>query len=150
MIQRRRHVYRLLMTLSYISEAAASLFDTRLNLHIVPKTQLVSLSSPVGFHEFPLLLSLNINVSQAFFYDWIDRTAFKKGKPLPEKIGSMQCFMHGYQGRHLLYDEILYAERQTKLQMHPISFEFTLGQGAQLRIHSTTRHIAQAILRNAS
>ncbi|KAI0266765.1 phosphatidylinositol 3 and 4-kinase-domain-containing protein [Gloeopeniophorella convolvens] len=69
----------LIPNLSYISEAAASLLDTRLSLHIVPKTQLVSLSSP------------------AFFYDWIDRTAYKKGKPLPEKIGSMQCFMHGYQ-----------------------------------------------------
>ncbi|KAH9998443.1 phosphatidylinositol 3 and 4-kinase-domain-containing protein [Russula compacta] len=69
----------LIPNLSYISEAAASLLDTRLNLHIVPKTQLVSLSSP------------------AFFYDWIDRTAYKNGKPLPEKIGSMQCFMHGYQ-----------------------------------------------------
>ena len=65
---------------SYISEAAASLLDERLDLHIVPKTQLVSFSS------------------QAFFYDWLDRTAAKKGKPLPDKIGSMQCFMHGYQG----------------------------------------------------
>ncbi|KAI0298495.1 phosphatidylinositol 3 and 4-kinase-domain-containing protein [Russula brevipes] len=69
----------LIPNLSYISEAAASLLDTRLNLHIVPKTQLVSLSSP------------------AFFYDWIDRTAYKNGKPLPEKVGSMQCFMHGFQ-----------------------------------------------------
>lgn len=69
----------LIPNLSYISEAAASLLDTRLDLHIVPKTQLVPLSSP------------------AFFYDWIDRTAYKKGKPLPEKIGSMQCFMHGFQ-----------------------------------------------------
>lgn len=33
---------------SYISEAAASLLDERLDLHIVPRTQLVSLSSPVG------------------------------------------------------------------------------------------------------
>lgn len=32
---------------SYISEAAASLLDDRLSLHIVPPTQLVSLSSPV-------------------------------------------------------------------------------------------------------
>jgi hypothetical protein len=89
-------------------------------------------------------------VSQAFFYDWIDRTAFKKGKPLPEKIGSMQCFMHGFQGQHLLYEEILYTERQMKLQMHPIFFEITLGQDAQLRIRSTTRHIVQVILQNAS
>ncbi|KAG6880346.1 hypothetical protein C0992_011097 [Termitomyces sp. T32_za158] len=34
---------------------------------------------------------------KAFFYDWIDRNAAKKGKPLPEKIGSMQYFLHGYQ-----------------------------------------------------
>ena len=32
---------------SYISEAAASLLDERLELHIVPRTELVSLSSPV-------------------------------------------------------------------------------------------------------
>lgn len=36
---------------SYISEAAASLLDERLELHIVPSTQLVSLSSPVGEHR---------------------------------------------------------------------------------------------------
>lgn len=68
----------LIPNLSYISEAAASLLDRRLELYIVPRTELVSLSSP------------------AFFYDWIDRTAAKKGKPLPEKIGSMQYFLHGY------------------------------------------------------
>ena len=34
---------------SYISEAAASLLDRRLDLHIVPRTELVSLSSPVSF-----------------------------------------------------------------------------------------------------
>jgi len=33
---------------SYISEAAASLLDERLRLNIVPRTQLVSLSSPVS------------------------------------------------------------------------------------------------------
>ncbi|KAK2463289.1 hypothetical protein APHAL10511_004944 [Amanita phalloides] len=69
----------LIPNLSYISEAAASLLDERLNLHIVPPTRLVSLSS------------------QAFFYDWLDRSGAKKGKPLPEKIGSMQYFLHGYQ-----------------------------------------------------
>lgn len=68
----------LIPNLSYISEAAGSLLDERLGLNIVPRTQLVSLSSP------------------AFFYDWIDRSAAKKGKPLPEKIGSMQFFLHGY------------------------------------------------------
>ncbi|KXN90620.1 Phosphatidylinositol 4-kinase lsb6 [Leucoagaricus sp. SymC.cos] len=68
----------LIPNLSYISEAAASLLDRRLELHVVPPTYLVSLSSP------------------AFFYDWLDRSAVKKGKPLPEKIGSMQYFLHGY------------------------------------------------------
>ncbi|KAL4074043.1 hypothetical protein J3A83DRAFT_4357909 [Scleroderma citrinum] len=68
----------LIPNLSYISEAAASLLDERLCLNIVPRTQLVSLSSP------------------AFFYDWLDRNGAKKGKPLPEKIGSMQLFLHGY------------------------------------------------------
>ncbi|KAH8119500.1 phosphatidylinositol 3 and 4-kinase-domain-containing protein [Phellopilus nigrolimitatus] len=50
----------LIPNLSYISEAAASLLDDRLNLNIVPKTQLVSFSS------------------HAFFYDWLDRNAAKK------------------------------------------------------------------------
>jgi phosphatidylinositol 4-kinase type 2 len=57
----------------------------------------VSLTSPVSLFELSSSLSLNKNVHQAFFYDWIDRTAYKNGKPLPEKIGSMQCFMHGFQ-----------------------------------------------------
>ncbi|KAF7376140.1 hypothetical protein MSAN_00028900 [Mycena sanguinolenta] len=64
---------------SMLISAAASLLDNRLQLNIVPPTQLVSLSSP------------------AFFYDWLDRNAAKKGKPLPEKIGSMQFFLTGYQ-----------------------------------------------------
>jgi phosphatidylinositol 4-kinase type 2 len=51
----RRCAYQLLIFCSYISEAAASLLDSRLNLHIVPKTQLVALSSPVSLYE--LLLS---------------------------------------------------------------------------------------------
>ncbi|KIM31246.1 hypothetical protein M408DRAFT_320207 [Serendipita vermifera MAFF 305830] len=69
----------LIPNLSYISEAAASLMDTRLELNIVPKTELVSISSP------------------SFFYDWIDRVAYKQNrKPLPDKIGSFQFFLHGY------------------------------------------------------
>jgi phosphatidylinositol 4-kinase type 2 len=66
-------------TFSYISEAAASLMDTRLQLNIVPRTELVSISSP------------------SFFYDWLDRAAYKQNrKPLPDKIGSFQFFLHGY------------------------------------------------------
>ncbi|KIO28478.1 hypothetical protein M407DRAFT_22368 [Tulasnella calospora MUT 4182] len=68
----------LIPNLSYISEAAASLLDDRLGLNVVPRTQLVSLSSP------------------AFSYGWVDRANYKKGKQLPEKVGSMQTFMNGY------------------------------------------------------
>ncbi|TCD64160.1 phosphatidyl inositol kinase [Steccherinum ochraceum] len=68
----------LIPNLSYISEAAASLLDERLDINIVPRTELVSLASP------------------AFYYHWLDRNAAKKGKPLPDKIGSMQYFLHGF------------------------------------------------------
>lgn len=69
----------LLPNFSYLSEAGASMLDTRLNLYIVPPTTLATLSSP------------------AFFYDWIDRRAYKqKKKPLPGKIGSLQLFLDGY------------------------------------------------------
>jgi hypothetical protein len=133
---------------SYISEAAASLLDTRLNLHIVPRTQLVSLTSPVSLGDLLLSLSLNMDVQQAFFYDWIDRTAFKNGKPLPEKVGSMQCFMHGFQGVHLL--QVCDTDNTMPSQTRPISFEVTHGQGARSQTHSMTPHIAQATSRNAS
>ncbi|KAG6810974.1 hypothetical protein H0H92_009557 [Tricholoma furcatifolium] len=33
---------------------------------------------------------------KAFFYDWIDRNAYKKGKPLPEKIGNASDFLRKY------------------------------------------------------
>ncbi|PWN26229.1 hypothetical protein BDZ90DRAFT_233363 [Jaminaea rosea] len=64
---------------SAMSEAAASLLDDRLHLALVPKTQLVKLSSP------------------AFHYAYNDRRAYEEhGQQLPEKIGSFQSFLHGY------------------------------------------------------
>ncbi|EJU00208.1 hypothetical protein DACRYDRAFT_108955 [Dacryopinax primogenitus] len=68
----------LIPNLSYISEAAACLLDERLHLYIVPQTGLASLSIP------------------SFSCDWIDRSAYRQGKALPRKIGSLQAFMHGY------------------------------------------------------
>ncbi|KAK0550207.1 Phosphatidylinositol 4-kinase LSB6 [Tilletia horrida] len=62
------------------SEAGASYLDGRLNLHIVPPTHLVSLSAP------------------SFFYAHSDREAWKKHKRRPpEKIGSFQLFLNGYE-----------------------------------------------------
>lgn len=70
----------LIPNFSYLSEAGASLLSDRLSVYIVPPTQLVSLSSP------------------SFFYDWIDRRAYsQQRRPLPEKIGSFQVFLDGYQ-----------------------------------------------------
>ncbi|EJU00310.1 hypothetical protein DACRYDRAFT_54475 [Dacryopinax primogenitus] len=91
----------LIPNLSYISEAAACLLDERLHLYIVPQTGLASLSSP------------------SFFYDWIDRSAYRQGKALPPKIGSLQTFMHGYRDaseyfrQHPLGDNYDYEAHRT-------------------------------------
>lgn len=70
----------LIPQLSYLSESAASLLDRRLNLHIVPRTEVVPLSSP------------------AFYYQWIDRErARSRHQPLPDKDGSFQFFLKGFQ-----------------------------------------------------
>ncbi|KAF3903068.1 hypothetical protein ABW21_db0201342 [Orbilia brochopaga] len=69
----------LIPNLSYVSEAAASYLDRQLRTFIVPYTDLVWLSS------------------KSFHYDFWDRRAFyRKGKMLPEKVGSFQVFLNGY------------------------------------------------------
>ncbi|KAK3805841.1 MAG: phosphatidylinositol 3 and 4-kinase-domain-containing protein [Benniella sp.] len=76
----------LIPNLGYLSEAATSLVDRRLKLSIVPTTEVVWLSSP------------------AFHYDYLDRRAAKlqKGaKPLPDKVGSFQLFLHGFNDANL-------------------------------------------------
>ncbi|GAA94335.1 uncharacterized protein L969DRAFT_53056 [Mixia osmundae IAM 14324] len=66
--------------LSYVTEEAASVLDRQLGTHIVPRTEVIKLSSP------------------SFFYDWIDRNSAKgkHPKPLPLKPGSFQVFVTGY------------------------------------------------------
>ena len=67
--------------MSYISEAAACILDRQLKTFIVPYTEIVWLSS------------------KAFNYDWFDRRAYyRKGKPLPQKVGSFQIFLDGFRG----------------------------------------------------
>ncbi|CDU25858.1 related to LSB6-Phosphatidylinositol 4-kinase [Sporisorium scitamineum] len=64
---------------SYLSEVGASYLDARLALEMVPRTELVELSSPT------------------FHYAYNDRIAFDKHHvPLPNKIGSYQTFLKGY------------------------------------------------------
>lgn len=70
----------LIPNLSYVSEAAAYVLDSRLQTNIVPYTDIVSFSS-IAFH-----------------YDlWERRAYYRKRKPLPFKIGSLQVFLRGYQ-----------------------------------------------------
>ncbi|KIW00156.1 uncharacterized protein PV09_08332 [Verruconis gallopava] len=78
----------LIPNLSYISEAAAYVLDTRLQTGIVPYTDVVSFSS------------------KSFHYDFWDRRAFyRKKKPLPEKPGSFQIFLNGYKDATLFLKE---------------------------------------------
>ncbi|CAH7683677.1 phosphatidylinositol 3 and 4-kinase-domain-containing protein [Phakopsora pachyrhizi] len=64
-------------------QAAASLLDRRLETFIVPRTEVVSISSPT------------------FFYSWLDRR-----KPeLPPKPGSFQLFCHGFQNASVVFKE---------------------------------------------
>ncbi|BGP08587.1 Phosphatidylinositol 4-kinase LSB6 [Rhodotorula toruloides] len=63
---------------SYLSESAASILDRHLDTNIVPRTEVVALSSP------------------AFYYDWIDREKAKRGVKLREKEGSFQVFLKGF------------------------------------------------------
>ncbi|KAI8341964.1 phosphatidylinositol 3 and 4-kinase-domain-containing protein [Chlamydoabsidia padenii] len=71
----------LIPNLGYISEAAASLVDRQLGTCIVPTTHLDHFTSP------------------SFHYDYLDRRRHRNSPqehPLPLKIGSFQCFLHGY------------------------------------------------------
>ncbi|PWN48692.1 hypothetical protein IE53DRAFT_318897, partial [Violaceomyces palustris] len=69
----------LIPNFSYLSEVGASYLDRRLDLNMVPRTELVSLSSP------------------SFHYAYSDRIAYEHAKqPLPEKEGSYQIFLQGY------------------------------------------------------
>jgi hypothetical protein len=75
----------LIPNLSYISEAAACVLDRQLKTYIVPYTEVVWLSS------------------KTFNYDWFDRRAYyRKGKPLPPKIGSFQVFLDGFRGNFFI------------------------------------------------
>lgn len=78
----------LIPNLSYVSEAAAYVLDSRLRTSLVPYTDVVTLSS------------------KAFFYDFWDRRAhYRKGKPFPEKQGSFQVFLKGFKDANIFLKE---------------------------------------------
>ncbi|KAE8165940.1 phosphatidylinositol 3 and 4-kinase-domain-containing protein [Aspergillus tamarii] len=74
----------LIPNLSYVSEAAAYVLDSRLRTNLVPYTDIVWLSS------------------KSFYYDFWDRRKAWMGKrPLPPKAGSFQVFLKGYKDANL-------------------------------------------------
>ncbi|KAA8644154.1 hypothetical protein EYZ11_008488 [Aspergillus tanneri] len=74
----------LIPNLSYVSEAAAYVLDSRLRTNLVPYTDIVYLSS------------------KSFYYDfWDRRKAWMGKKPLPHKAGSFQVFLKGYKDANL-------------------------------------------------
>ncbi|KAL9031348.1 MAG: hypothetical protein Q9196_000603 [Gyalolechia fulgens] len=69
----------LIPNLSYVSEAAAYVLDSRLRTNLVPYTDIIYLSS------------------KSFHYDFWDRfNYYRKRKPLPAKVGSFQVFLKGF------------------------------------------------------
>ena len=74
----------LIPNLSYVSEAAAYVLDSRLRTHLVPYTDIVHLAS------------------KSFFYDFWDRSNYYRGrKPLPAKVGSFQVFLQGFKDANI-------------------------------------------------
>ncbi|KLJ12280.1 hypothetical protein EMPG_12653 [Blastomyces silverae] len=78
----------LIPNLSYVSEAAAYVLDTRLKTNLVPYTDIVYLSS------------------KSFYYDFWDRRSTWGGKKqLPAKVGSFQVFLKGYKDANIFLRE---------------------------------------------
>ena len=74
----------LIPNLSYISEAAAYVLDSRLRTNLVPYTDIVFLSS------------------KSFHYDFWDKSNYyRKRKPFPAKVGSFQVFLKGFKDANL-------------------------------------------------
>ncbi|KAI9816172.1 MAG: phosphatidyl inositol kinase [Pycnora praestabilis] len=85
----------LIPNLSYVSEAAAYVLDSRLRTNLVPYTDIVYLSS------------------KSFFYDFWDRSNhYRKRKPLPQKVGSLQVFLKGFKDANLFLKEHPWPDQQ--------------------------------------
>jgi hypothetical protein len=70
----------LIPNLGYVCESAASLLDRQLQAHIVPYTDIVSISSDSFYYSF-----------------WEKRSARSNKRPLRSKVGSFQLFLNDYQ-----------------------------------------------------
>ena len=78
----------LIPNLSYVSEAAAYVLDSRLRTNLVPYTDIVYLSS------------------KSFHYDFWEKSAYyRKRKPFPSKPGSFQVFLKGFKDANVFLSE---------------------------------------------
>lgn len=85
----------LIPNLSYVSEAAAYVLDSKLRTNLVPYTDIVYLSS------------------KSFYYDlWDRRSFYRKRKPLPPKVGSFQVFLQGYKDANIFLREHPWPDQQ--------------------------------------
>ncbi|KAK2789974.1 phosphatidyl inositol kinase [Onygenales sp. PD_12] len=86
----------LIPNLSYVSEAAAYVLDTRLQTNLVPYTDIVWLSS------------------KSFYYDfWDRRRAWGSRKQLPAKVGSFQVFLKGFKDANIFLREHPWPDQQS-------------------------------------
>ncbi|KAI5286546.1 phosphatidyl inositol kinase [Ascosphaera aggregata] len=86
----------LIPNLSYVSEAAAYVLDTRLQTNLVPYTDIVWLSS------------------RSFFYDFWDRRKVWGGRSaLPAKVGSFQVFLKGFKDANIFLREHPWPDQGT-------------------------------------
>ncbi|KAI1980458.1 Phosphatidylinositol 4-kinase LSB6 [Ophidiomyces ophidiicola] len=91
----------LIPNLSYVSEAAAYVLDTRLKTNLVPYTDIVRLSS------------------KSFYYDfWDRRRAWRGKKQLPAKQGSFQVFLKGFKDANIFLREHPWPD-QANTGFHP-------------------------------
>lgn len=106
----------LIPNLSYVSEAAAYVLDTRLMTNLVPYTDVVWLSS------------------KSFFYDFWDRRKarrFNGRRQLPPKIGSFQVFLKGFKDANLFLRDHPWPD--------PINGEFTAENAPPRKKRTWTR-----------
>ncbi|KAJ3062536.1 phosphatidyl inositol kinase, partial [Quaeritorhiza haematococci] len=113
----------LIPNLGYISEAAASYVDRRLQLNVCPRTEVVSLASP------------------SFFYPLSVRRAYRQGKPLPPKIGSFQIFLRGFKDATTFfkegYDQVLRTASEASLSRAQSNDSLTGAAAAQSTLSIT-------------
>ena len=86
----------LIPNLSYVSEAAAYVLDTRLQTNLVPYTDIVYLSS----------ISFNYDL-------WDRRAYYRKKKALPQKVGSFQVFLKGFQDANIFLKQYPWPDQQS-------------------------------------